>query len=71
MKSIEFSSSSSSGHDATTAAGDDARAKSLEVLLLEKNKTLQSENTQFKVAHADLNGKYTCTFVVKRNRLSS
>ena len=67
MKSIEFSvPSSSSGRDdaATTTSGDESsRGKSLEVLLLEKNKTLQTENTQLKVAHSDLNSEYICTFV--------
>ena len=67
MKSIEFSvPSSSSGRDdaETTTSGDESsRGKSLEVLLLEKNKTLQTENTQLKVAHSDLNSEYICTFV--------
>ena len=37
--------------------GDEGRPKSLEMLLLEKNRTLQTDNTQLKVANADLTGK--------------
>lgn len=47
LKSIEFTSSQSG--DVTAMEG-----KSLEVLLLEKNKGLQAENTQFKVANTQL-----------------
>ena len=54
LKSIEFSS----GTDEVD--GDVGKTKSLEILLLEKNKTLQTENTQLKVNSNDLSGKVTC-----------
>ena len=47
LKSIEFSNAEETGE----------KAKSLEMLLLEKNKVLQGENTQLKVSANDLNGK--------------
>ncbi|CAF3670769.1 unnamed protein product [Rotaria sp. Silwood1] len=50
LKSIEFSSSTNSNNDQTSSVPK----KSLEILLLEKNRALQSEQTQMKVAHADL-----------------
>lgn len=52
MKSIQF-------------CGDDSDAiktKSLELLLLEKNKSLQTENTQLKVADGELKGKTTHSY---------
>ncbi len=48
LKSIEFSNSEETGE----------KAKSLEMLLLEKNKVLQGENTQLKVSTNELNGKW-------------
>ncbi|XP_060594772.1 homeobox protein cut-like 1 isoform X5 [Ruditapes philippinarum] len=51
LKSIEFSSSGTDEVD-----GDVGKTKSLEILLLEKNKTLQTENTQLKVNSNDLSG---------------
>lgn len=48
LKSIEFSG----GFD----DDDKSRGRSLEVLLLEKNKALQNENTQLKVSTSDLSG---------------
>lgn len=61
LKSIEFGSSGSPD-DATTqdqspssmTAG--GKPKTLETLLLEKNRNLQTENTQLKVANNDLTG---------------
>ncbi|UJR22316.1 hypothetical protein I4U23_025378 [Adineta vaga] len=41
----------------TNRSTDDQPKKSLEILLLEKNRALQSEQTQMKVAHADLESK--------------
>lgn len=52
LKSIEFSSSATDEVD-----GDVGKTKSLEILLLEKNKVLQSENTQLKVNSNDISGK--------------
>ncbi|XP_071094462.1 protein CASP-like isoform X4 [Haliotis cracherodii] len=48
MKSVEFASVEEEEGETTQSP------KSLEMLLLEKNKTLQSENTQLKVASADI-----------------
>ena len=62
MKSVEFSTISDvSGAGASSTSGDDASGgsgshKSLEALLLEKNKTLQSEVTSLRVANADVTG---------------
>jgi homeobox protein cut-like len=53
LKSIEFPSTNRSNDDQTT----NIPKKSLEILLLEKNRALQSEQTQIKVAHADLESK--------------
>ncbi|RUS79188.1 hypothetical protein EGW08_013046, partial [Elysia chlorotica] len=52
LKSIEFSSSET----ATSAGSEDSVGKSLEVLLLEKNKALQGENTHLKVLNTSLAG---------------
>lgn len=55
LKSIEFNSGgaspSSSGKDGAT------NPKSLEMLLLEKNRALQTENTNLKVTNSERNGK--------------
>ncbi|XP_072044688.1 protein CASP-like isoform X2 [Amphiura filiformis] len=64
LKSIEFnsggegasSSSSSSGKADKEATG--ANPKSLEVLLLEKNRALQTENTNLKVSNTERNAQY-------------
>ena len=62
MKSVEFSTISDvSGAGASSTSGEDASGgsgshKSLEALLLEKNKTLQSEVTSLRVANADVTG---------------
>ncbi len=53
LKSIEFPSLNRSNDDQT----NNHPKKSLEILLLEKNRTLQSEQTQIKVAHADLESR--------------
>lgn len=53
MKSIEFSLPLEEGGQDSAAS----KNKSLEVLLLEKNKSLQAETTQLKVANTDINGK--------------
>jgi homeobox protein cut-like len=51
LKSMEFSHSS--GDEASSA---ESKAKSLEMLLLEKNRTLQTDNTQLKVSSTDIAG---------------
>ena len=61
LKSIEFSS----GSPTDEVDGGPDKTKSLEMLLLEKNKTLQSENTQLKVNSSDLSGK-SCDIYVSR-----
>lgn len=50
MKSIEFSG---------LEEREVNKTKSLEMLLLEKNKTLQNENTQLKVTNSEISGKFT------------
>ncbi|XP_067032872.1 protein CASP-like [Acropora muricata] len=55
LKSVEFSTSE-------TERGEmkpESSPKSLEMLLLDKNKRLQSENTSLKVENVDLTGRYT------------
>ena len=52
MKSIEFSSSSEA-----EPSIEQSSTKSLETLLLEKNRALQTENTQLKVANSELTGE--------------
>ncbi|XP_045173732.1 homeobox protein cut-like 1 isoform X2 [Mercenaria mercenaria] len=56
LKSIEFSSTATDEVD-----GDVGKTKSLEILLLEKNKSLQTENTQLKVNSNDLSGNSSPT----------
>ncbi|XP_071496876.1 homeobox protein cut-like 1 [Diadema antillarum] len=58
LKSIEFSSSEagSCGEREDGEGGSTAPPKSLEMLLLEKNRTLQTENTTLKVGNSELNG---------------
>ena len=51
LKSIEFNTYS-------TKNSESSEQKPLEVLLLEKNRVLQSENTQLKNQQSDLKGKY-------------
>jgi len=53
LKSIEFPSLNRSNDEQTS----NVPKKSLEILLLEKNRALQSEQTQIKVAHADLESR--------------
>ncbi|KAK3082711.1 hypothetical protein FSP39_003291 [Pinctada imbricata] len=55
MKSIEFSGSQGK-------EGSVEEAKSLERLVLEKNKALQSENTTLKVNNADISDELSCVF---------
>ena len=59
LKSIEFNSGSSSEAASSMASKEDKEgaAKSLEVLLLEKNRALQTENTNLKVTNSERNGK--------------
>lgn len=52
LKSVEFSTSE-------TEMKPESSPKSLEMLLLDKNKRLQSENTSLKVENVDLTGRYT------------
>lgn len=56
LKSIEFSGSS--GEESSTGDAAAAKAKSLEMLLLEKNRILQTDNTHMKVASSDLTGRW-------------
>ncbi len=49
LKSIEFG--------AEKIAAESAEPKTLEMMLLEKNKTLQTENTALKVARQELEGE--------------
>jgi len=44
------------------AESESKPAKTLETLLLEKNRSLQTENTQLKLANNDLNGD-SCLFL--------
>ena len=59
LKSIEFSSSSEAGSSSEREGGESSGPppKSLEMLLLEKNRALQSENTTLKVSNSDLTGE--------------
>ncbi|XP_033747526.1 homeobox protein cut-like 1 isoform X4 [Pecten maximus] len=52
LKSIEFS-------QPTEESGEEGKSKSLEMLLLEKNKSLQSENTTVKLAKSEVSGDST------------
>lgn len=52
LKSLEFA-----GNDENAQSAVDDKAKTLETLLLEKNRSLQTENTQLKVANNDLTGE--------------
>jgi len=59
LKSLEFSNISSSAESSSSIpslAGEPEKPKTLETLLLEKNRSLQTENTQLKVANNDLSG---------------
>src|SRR6218665_2637460 len=55
LKSLEFAGSVRD--ESSTSADESGKAKSLETLLLEKNRALQTENTQLKVSGSELNGK--------------
>lgn len=55
LKSIEFSTS----EESRDVEKMDSTPKSLEMLLLDKNKRLQSENTSLKVENVDLTGRYS------------
>lgn len=55
LKSVEFSTSETEGDEIKP----ESSPKSLEMLLLDKNKRLQSENTSLKVENVDLTGRYT------------
>ncbi|CAH3110021.1 unnamed protein product [Pocillopora meandrina] len=55
LKSVEFSTS----EESRDAEKMDSAPKSLEMLLLDKNKRLQSENTSLKVENVDLTGRYS------------
>jgi len=54
LRSLEFAGST--GEDSSQLVGIDEKAKTLETLLLEKNRSLQTENTQLKVANSELSG---------------
>ncbi|XP_033627656.1 homeobox protein cut-like 2 isoform X2 [Asterias rubens] len=55
LKSIEFNAQGSDMSESGDPNDGTATPKSLEMLLLEKNRTLQSENTTLKVTKADVN----------------
>lgn len=59
MKSLEFSNMTVDSSSAQTSSSSADQAKTLETLLLEKNRALQTENTQLKVANNDVNGRYS------------
>lgn len=56
LKSLEFAGNVSD--ESSTSADESGKAKSLETLLLEKNRALQSETTQLKVSNSELNARY-------------
>ena len=56
MKSLEFSNMAAEPSSTQTSSSNADQAKTLETLLLEKNRALQTENTQLKVSASDLNG---------------
>ncbi|XP_076348050.1 homeobox protein cut-like 1 [Tachypleus tridentatus] len=57
LKSMEFPNNGNVEEDnGITTSGSDSIPKPLEVQLLEKNKTLQFENTALKIANTDLSG---------------
>ena len=60
MKSVEFSNVSVDSSSVQSSSTEVDKAKTLETLLLEKNRALQTENTQLKVAHTDLSGQSLC-----------
>ena len=51
LKSIEFPGSNEN------SATEGVKLKSLEMLLMEKNRTLQTENTQLKLANTEVTGE--------------
>lgn len=55
LKSVEFSTSEGESGEGRV----ESTPKSLEMLLLDKNKRLQSENTSLKVENVDLTGRYS------------
>ncbi|CAH3021307.1 unnamed protein product [Porites evermanni] len=55
LKSVEFSTSEGESGEGRL----ESTPKSLEMLLLDKNKRLQSENTSLKVENVDLTGRYS------------
>ncbi|XP_071430946.1 homeobox protein cut-like 1 isoform X5 [Pithys albifrons albifrons] len=61
LKSMEFAPSESSG-------GQDA-SKPLEVLLLEKNRSLQSENATLRISNSDLSGPYSTNSISSQSPL--
>ena len=62
MKSLEFSNLSADPSSVQSSASDaDKAPKTLETLLLEKNRSLQTENTQLKLANNDVTGD--CLFL--------
>ena len=56
LKSLEFAGGSS--EDGTRQSLVDDKAKTLETLLLEKNRSLQTDNTQLKLANNELTGSF-------------
>lgn len=56
LKSLEFAGSVRD--ESSTSADESGKAKSLETLLLEKNRALQTENTQLKVSGSELNARF-------------
>jgi homeobox protein cut-like len=61
LKSLEFTGSGSDDAAASSShatVDETSKANSLETLLLGKNRALQTENTQLRVASAELTGRY-------------
>lgn len=59
LKSIEFGSSGEDSSQPSAGEGGSNKPKTLEALLLEKNRALQSENTQLKVTVSDTQGRFS------------
>ena len=64
LKSIEFS-----GGEDSSSSSQDNKPKTLEMLLLEKNRALQNENTQLKLNNSDVTGREKCVSLLVLNNL--
>ena len=56
MKSLEYSNLSTDSTSLQSSAAEAEKTKTLETLLLEKNRALQTEIIQLKVVNNELNG---------------